>query len=79
MIVSETRYQKHFGIFLDTRLTFEEYLKVITIKVNKTIELLQKLQKTLPRLVLITMYKAFLRPHLRYDDKIMIKLTTKHY
>ena len=45
-------------------------MKVITTKVNKAIGLLQKLQKTLLRLVLITTYKAFLRPHLDYGDNI---------
>ena len=67
-IVSQTPYQKHLRIFLDARLTFEEHLKVITTKVNKTIGLLHKLQKTLPRPVLMTMYKAFVRPHLDYGD-----------
>ena len=66
----ETTYQKHFGIFLVARLTFEEHLKLITTIVNKTIGLLQKLQKTLPRPVLITMYKAFVRAHLDYGDII---------
>ena len=46
-IVSRSPYQKHLGIFLDVRLTFEEHLKVITTKVNKTMGLLRKLQKTL--------------------------------
>ena len=54
-IVSETPYQKHLGIFLDARLTFEEHLTVITTKVNKTIGLLRRLQKALPRAVLMTM------------------------
>ena len=40
------------------------------IKVNKTIGLLWKLQKPLPRAVLMTMYKAFVRPHLDYGDII---------
>ena len=69
-IVSQSSYQKHLGIFLDTWLTFEEHLKVITTKVNKTIGLLRKLQKTFPRPVLMTMYKAFVRPHLDYGDII---------
>ena len=69
-IVSQTPYQKHLGIFLDTQLTFEEHMKVITTKVNKTIGLLRKLQKTLPRPVLMTMYKAFVRLHLYYGDII---------
>ena len=42
-IVSQTQYQKHLGIFLDGRLTFEEHLKAITIMLNKTIGLLRKL------------------------------------
>ena len=45
-------------------------MKVITTKVNKTIGLLRKLQKTFPRPVLMTMYKAFVRPHLDYGDII---------
>ena len=45
-------------------------MKVITTKVNKATGLLQKLQKTLLRLVLITMYKALVRPHLDYGDMI---------
>ena len=69
-IVSQSPYKKHLGTILDPRLTFEEHLKVVTTKVNKTIGLLQKLQKTLPRPALITMYKAFMRPHLDYGDTI---------
>ena len=53
-IVSRSPYQKHLGIFLDVRLTFEEHLRVITTKV-KTIGLLRKLQKSLPIPVLMTM------------------------
>ena len=35
-IVSQIPYQKHHGIFFDVRLTFEEHLKVIIARVNKT-------------------------------------------
>ena len=45
-------------------------MKVITTKVNQAIGLLQKLQKTLVRLVIITMYKAFVRPYLDYGNMI---------
>ena len=63
-IVSLTQYQKHLGIFLDARS------KVITIKVNKTIGLLRKLQRALSRLVSMTIYKAFVRAHLDYGDMV---------
>ena len=49
-IVLQSPHQKHFGIFLDSQLTFEEDLKLITTMVNKIIGLLQKLQNILPRL-----------------------------
>ena len=37
-------------------------------KVNKTIGLLRKLQNTLPRPSLLTIYKSFIRPHLDYGN-----------
>ena len=69
-IVSQTPYQKHLIIFLDARLTFGKHLEVLTIKINKSIGLLQKLQKILPKPVLITIYKAFVKPHQDYSEVI---------
>ena len=37
-------------------------------KISKTIGLLCKLQIFFPRAALITIYKAFIRPHLDYGD-----------
>ena len=39
-------------------------------KTNRTIGLLLKLQSLLPRAALITIYNAFVRPHLDYGDVI---------
>ena len=55
---------------LGTRLDFSLYLKNVQNKVNKTIGLLLKLQDTLPRTSLITIFKSFVRPHLDYGDII---------
>ena len=41
---------------------------MLTTKINKTIGLLRKLQNLLPRTALMTVYKAFVRPHFDYDD-----------
>ena len=60
--------QKHLGITLDFKLTFEEPLLNVFKKVNKTMGLLRKLTNLLPRATLITIYKAFVRPHLGYGD-----------
>ena len=66
--VTQSIYQKHLGIIPDSKLTFENHLKIVTSKVNKIIGLLRKLQNLLPRTVLITICKAFVRPHLDYND-----------
>ena len=53
-------------MILETKLDFSLHLKNIQNKVNKTIGLLRKLQDTLPRTSLITIFKSFIRPHLDY-------------
>ena len=66
--VLQTSSQKHLGVTLDVKLTFDEHLNNVLNKVNKTIGLLRKLQNLLSRSTLITIYKAFVRPHLDYGD-----------
>ena len=65
-IVSQTNSQKHLGVTLDLKLTFEEHLLNVFKTVNRTIGLMRKLQSVLPRITLVTIYKAFVRPHLDY-------------
>ena len=69
-IVTQSLTQEHLGIFLDTKLDFQEHLKSTFSKVNKTIGLLRKLHHILPRSPLLTIYKSFIRPHLDYGDII---------
>ena len=63
--VSQVNFQTHLGVILDVKLTFEEDLKNVF---NKTIGLLRKFFNLLPRQALVTIYKAFIRPHLDYGD-----------
>ena len=49
--VTESVTQKHLGMLLNTKLDFQEHLKSLLKKVNKTIGLLLKLHNTLPRLL----------------------------
>ena len=53
-------------MFLDAKLDFQEQLKNMLNKYNKTICLLRKLHDILPRLPILTIYKSFVRPHLDY-------------
>ena len=57
-------------MFLDYKLNFEEHLKTIVNKINKTIGLLRKFQNFLPTKSLLAIYKSFIRPHLNYGDII---------
>ena len=66
--VMQAASHKHLGIILDTRLSFEKHLETVLCKINKTIGLIRKLQNLLPRSALVTLYKAFVRPHLDYGD-----------
>ena len=54
--VTQSMYQKHLGIILDSKLTFENHINMVTTKINKTIGLLCKLQNLPPRTVLIKIY-----------------------
>ena len=65
--VSQVNFQTHLGVILDVKLTFEEHLKNVFNKTNKTIGLLKKLSNLLPTQALVTIYKSFIRPHLDYD------------
>ena len=68
--VIQTTSPKHLGIILDTRLSFEKHLETVLCEINKTIGLIRKLHNLLPRTALITLHKAFVRPHLDYGDII---------
>ena len=68
--VAQSTTQKHLGMLLDVKLDFQEHLKNIYSKVNKTIGLLPELHNTLPRLPLLTIYKSFINPYLDCGDII---------
>ena len=50
---------KHFGMILDSKLSFENHLQSVCSRVNKTIGLLRKCQPTLPKKSLVTIYRWF--------------------
>ena len=70
-------------MILDTTLNFQEHLKNVLNKVNKTTGPLQKLQNVWLRGPPLTIYKSFIRPHLDCGDIInvntIIVLFTKNW
>ena len=65
--------QKHLGLTLDSKLTFNQHLKEKISKANIGILMIRKLYRYLPRSTLLTVYKSFIRPHLDYCDMIYPK------
>ena len=63
-------FQKHLGLTLDVKLNYSEHIKSITKKISKTMGLLCKFQQILPRSILLTIYKTFVRSRLDYADII---------
>ena len=68
--VQNASSQKHLGLILDEKLNFDSHLKEKCNKFNKGVGIIKKLQHTLPRQALLTIYKSFVRPHLDYGDII---------
>ena len=58
--VKSSSTHKHLGIALDTRSDFNLHLKNVQNKVNKAIGLPRKLQNTLPRTLLIDIFKCYI-------------------
>ena len=68
--VSNVNEQKHLGLILDSKLSFEKHLNEKIIKAKKNIGILKQLSKFLPLKTLDQIYKAFVRSHLDYCDII---------
>ena len=66
--VSQSSSQKHVVVILDSKLIFDEYLKMVSLKISKTLGLLRKILNLLSRSALITIYKAFVRSYLDCGD-----------
>ena len=62
--------QKHSGLVLDWKLTFNKHINHVLSKVNKSIGLMRKFQSVLARSSLLTIYKSFTRRHLDYADVV---------
>ena len=62
--VSQSSSRKCLGVIFGSKLIFDEHLKMVSLKLSKTVGLPQKLQNLPPRSALITIYKAFVGPYL---------------
>ena len=66
--VKKSSYQKYLGLFLDSKLDFDEHIKGVFEETSKSIGHIRKLRNFLPRPSLLQIYKSFVRSHLDYGD-----------
>ena len=68
--VTRSETHKHLGSLLDKRLTFDRHVEEMILRANDGKILNTRLRRYLPRNSLLTIYKAFLIPHLDYGDVV---------
>ena len=66
--VSSASVHKYLGMLLDDKLSYKYHIKFVLNKIKKAVGLLCKFQQSLPRQLLITIYKSLIRTHLDYGD-----------
>ena len=72
-IVQNSANQKHLGLILDKKLTFNDHIASKLTTVKKLTINLRKNYRYISRNSLVTIYKSFVRMHLAYADVIFDK------
>ena len=63
-----SRFQKHFGVYVDEKLNFNTDITEKIGKASEGIGVIKKLFQGFPRNALRTIYTSFVRPHEDYGD-----------
>ena len=66
--VQRDNQQRHLGIILDEKLIFKSHIDKVLTKTSKSIAVIKRFRNFLPSKLLVTIYKAIIRPHLDYGD-----------
>ena len=61
---------KHFGMILDSKMSFASHIQAATLKCRRGIRMIKFLWTYLPRKTLEQLYKSYVRPNLDYGDVI---------
>ena len=70
--VASCETHKHLGLLLDKRLAFDRHAEEMILRANKGVGLITRLRRYLSRNSLLTIYKAFIIPHLDYEDVVYV-------
>ena len=64
--ISSCEYVNYLGINLDQYLNFKPHISILAKEMAKSVEMLWKLKKFLPKKTFISLYHAFVHSHLLY-------------
>ena len=64
--IQEKEYIKYLVILIDNKLSWNHHIKHANLKISKGIGILTKLRRYLSKVVLTTLFYAFVQPHIDY-------------
>ena len=57
---------KFLGAIVDQKLTWQQHITYISLKISKSLNILRRLKYKLPKKCLISLYYSLIYPHLNY-------------
>ena len=58
---------KFLGLLLNQNMTWTDHIKLVRSKISKTIGVINKIKYTVPKPILLTLYRALILPHLNFQ------------
>ncbi len=71
--INRVSNSKFLGVIIDDKLSWDEHAKAVASKVSRSIGILNKASKSLPRHILTTIYSTIVLPHLQYCNVVWAK------
>ena len=78
-MVQKSANQKHHGLILDEKRTFNDHITSKLTTVNKLTSALRKLYRYMPCDSLVSIYQSFIKPHLNYANVIFDKPSNANF
>lgn len=68
--VLEVTQTKFLGVIINNKLTWNDHIKMIKIKISKNIGIISRMRFFVPRSVLLSLYHALVEPYLQYCNLV---------
>ena len=75
--LEQKNYDKYLGVLLDNKLSWKPHIYYISNKISEIVGILSKLRHSLPKDILLKMYKSLFQPLLLYATNIWDQVSKK--